>query len=487
MPETDAVVLDNWFPSTTSVDLRKGHDPLATFTGLCETVIAYNGASRKLFAAVNATNDAIFDATSGGALSSAVVGGAGSTIEALTSARFDYQNFGTTGGKFLSCVNGVNTPLQYDGTTWTVSSMTGSGLTTSNLFTVAVYAERLWFAEVDTFNVWYLPLQSITGTLVKLPLGSLFKLGGALSNIVTWTADSGSLLADFIAFISTEGEVVAYHGTDPSSANTWARAAQFRVGKPVTRGNRAWTTFGSEAVLITADGLIPLSQAITQGQSDTSSAISDKIRNSFNRDVQRHGSRYGWTVVLHPIGQKLIVNVPTLEGSTSYQWVMNSQTKAWCRFTNWDAFCFETTRDALYFGGDGFVTTADTGLDDDGDSIDADAKQAFSYFKRRGQQKQMTMARPILAIDGPLSLSLGVNVDYRDEDAGSLVPIAGNVGDPWEVAWDVAWTGAGVIYSAWNSVRGIGFAIAPRIRVQASGINLSWSATDLVYEVGGVL
>jgi hypothetical protein len=487
MPETDALKLDNWFPSTTSVNLRNGFDPHATFTGNCETILAYNGVTRGIFVAVDGSDISIINATSGGAISTAVVGGSGDTIQALTSARFDYQNFGTTGGQFLSVVNGEDTPLQYNGSTWIASTMTGAGLTTSNLFTVAVYAERLWFAEVDTFNVWYLPLQSITGTLTKLALGSLFKLGGALSNIVTWSSDSGSLLAEFIGFISTEGEVVVFSGENPASITTWSRIAQFRIGKPVTRGNRCWAKFASEAVVITADGLIPLSLVVTQGRTDESTAISDKIRNSFNRDVQKHGSRFGWSVVLHPIGQKLLVNVPTRELATSYQWVMNSQTRAWCRFTAWDAFCFETMRDALYWGGDGVLALADTGLDDDGDSITGDAKQAFSYFGQRGRQKQMTMARPILSLNGPISLVLGIDVDYQDTDPGSVVPIAGNVGDPWEVAWNVAWTGAGVIYRSWNSVRGVGFAIALRVKVQSSGVNLSWSATDFVFEVGSIL
>ena len=50
----------------------------ATFTGDCESVIVYNGlTATKLFVAVNTTNDLIIDATSGGAISTAVVGGAG--------------------------------------------------------------------------------------------------------------------------------------------------------------------------------------------------------------------------------------------------------------------------------------------------------------------------------------------------------------------------------------------------------------------------
>lgn len=483
MDETDALVLDNFFPTATSVDLRNGHDYLATFTGSCESILAYNGASRKLFVAVNGTDDSILDATAGGAISSAVVGGASDTIQELTSARFDYQNFGTTGGQFLSLVNGVNAPLQYNGSAWSVSSMTGSGLTTSNLFTVAVYAERMWYGEVDSFNVWYLPLQSITGTLTKLPLGSLFKMGGAISNIATFSGDTGSLLADFIAFISTEGEVVVFSGQDPASIITWSRVAHFRIGKPVTRGNRCWTKFGSEAVVITADGAIPLSLGLKQDRSDTSSAITDKIRTRFNSDVVNHGSRFGWAVVLHPVGQKFIVNVPTLEGSTSYQWVMNSQTKAWCRFTGWNAFCFEITRDALYFGGNGYITRADYGLSDNDAPITADAKQAFSYFGQRGRQKKMTMARPTLALDGPINLQLGVDYDFRDTPPASTVTIPGNAGDPWAVPWDVSWTGAGIIYSMWQSIRGIGYAVAPRMRVQSSGVNLSWSATDFTYTV----
>jgi hypothetical protein len=166
---------------------------------------------------------------------------------------------------------------------------------------------------------------------------------------------------------------------------------------------------------------------------------------------------------------------------------MNSQTKKWCRFTGWNAFCFETTKDTLYFGGDGFLAKADTGTDDNGSPINASAKQAFSYFGERGKQKSMMMARPILTMDGPVSLGLGVDVNYQDVEPTSSIAIQGNAGDAWEVAWDAPWTGAPIVYAAWHSIRGIGFAIAPRIKFQADGINLSWSATDFVFAYGSIL
>ena len=485
MPETDAVTLDNWFPETTSVDLRKGRTDFATFTGDCETVIAYNGATSKVFVAVDTTNNLIIEATAGGAISTAVVGGSGSTVQSLTNARFDYQNFGNTAGQFISLVNGADTPLQYNGTTWSASTISGAGLTVTDLHTNAIYAERLWFAG-DAFDVWYLDVNAITGTATKLNIGSLFSLGGSLSNIITWSADSASEIASFIAFVSSEGEVVAFTGTDPSSAATWQRVAQFRIGRPVRTGNRCWTKIASEAVMITADGLIPMSLAVMKSRADVSLSVTDKIRLSFNKDVATYGAKFGWDITLHPAGQKLIINVPLVENSDSRQYVMNTQTGAWCRFIGWDAWCFESTKDTLYFGGNGVLAKADTGLSDAGESITCDAKQAFSYFCQRGRQKKITMARPSISLDWPVSLFLGVDTDYQDAPPSSVVPISGNAGDPWETAWDVAWTGASVIYNKWNSIRGIGYAIAPRIKIQGLNVNISWSATDFVYEVGGV-
>lgn len=477
MPETDAITLDNWFPSNTSVDLRKGYDDHATFTGDCETILIYNGAAATgIFVAVDdSTNQSIIDATTGGAISTAVVGGASDTVHALTSARFDYTNFSNSAGQFLLALNGADDGVQYNGTTW--STWTLTGVDTDDLFSIAVYAERLWMPESGTFSVWYLDVNAITGTATELDLGSLFDLGGSLSNVVTW--------ADFIGFVSTEGEVVVFNGSDPSSVGTWARVGHFRVGKPVRKGNRAWTPVGSDALLITVDGLISMSLVMTMGAG--AKAASDKIRNVFNSDVVLHGAKFGWQVVLHSAGHKLIVNVPTVATTSSYQYVMNTQTGAWCRFTGWNAFCFAATNSKLYWGGDGVLNEADTGRDDNDDSINADAKQAFSYLGQRGRVKQMTMARPILNIDGPVSLRLGVDVDYQDRDPGSVIPVAGNAGDPWETTWDTTWTGAAVVYRSWNSIRGVGTAIAPRLKIQADGISLSWSATDLVFQAGGIL
>lgn len=485
MPETDALVLDNWFPDTTSVNVRKGYSSFATFTGDCESILLYRGASNLTFVGVNTTDNAIINATSGGAISTPVVGGSGPTIQSLTNVRFDYVNLANTAGQYLLLVNGADTPLQFDGTTWSASTL--SGPTVTDIHTLAVYGERIWLAA-DGFNVWYLATNAITGTATRLNLGSLFTKGGTLSNIIPWSADSASELADYIGFLSTEGELVIFTGDDPSRAATWHRVGTVNIGKPVVSGQRAFTRLGSDTAVLTVDGLIPLSSVIIGGRINPDfAAISDKIRKKFNTDVILFGANYGWELTVYPSGKKLLVNVPNEAGASSYQYVMNIETSMWCRFTKWPAFSMAADKDTLYWGGSGVLAKADTGTSDNGVSIEAEAKQAFSYLGQRGRQKDMKMMRPILRLNGPTDLRIGVNVDYQDSPPGSIVSVEGNAGDPWETSWDVAWTGTAVVLRRWHSIRGVGFAIAPRLTVQVDSVSMEWFASDFLFEHGGVL
>lgn len=489
MNQKDAVELENFFPKTTSVDIRNGYTAWSTFTGQCQSILAYSGlTATKVFPCVkNGSTYSIYDGTTAGALSTAVVGGAGATIQALTSCRFDYAQYGTAGGSFMSVVNGADTALEYDGTNWSTATLTHASLSSTNkLFTVGVYAERFWFVEEDTFNVYYLPVRTKSGAMTQLNLGSWFKLGGYLNSIVTLT-DNSSSLTDYIGFLSSEGELIAYTGTDPASATTWIMSAHIRIGRPVIKGNRTWCKLGVDALVLCSDGVYPLRKAFATQTQESWLAVSDKIRNSLNGDIALHGSKYGWTCMIHPSGSKLIVNVPTAEDSASYQYVMNTQTSAWCKYTGWTAFCFEATKDTLYFGGNGIMVKADTGANDDTASITGIAKQAFNYLGTRGRAKHMKMVRPLLATDGEFQMAVSVDVDYGDIEPSYLPTISGGGGDPWGGVWDVTWSGAVTQQSHWFGVSGIGHAISPRIKATCDGTILSWSATDLVYEGGGIL
>lgn len=479
MKPTDAIDMENLFPTPTDVGLRNGYTAHATLTGLPETIIPYNGlTARKLFAGVvNGGTRSVFDVTAAGAVGAAVVGGAGATIEALTSTRFDYVQIGTTGGMFLSLVNGSDTPLEYDGTTWSVSASAHATLVEANLFTCGLYGGRVWYGEKNTFNVYYLPAGTKSGALTQLNLASIFKMGGSLNSIVTLT-DANQIVTDYIGFVSTEGEIVAYSG-DVATAASWALAAHFVVGRPVTTGNRCWTKWGTDALLICADGLLPLRRALASDDRNQALAISDRIATLINDDVAQHGARFGWQVVTHPTNNKILLNVPTAELADARQWVMNTRHKRWCKFTGWLAYCMAVVRDQLYFGTNGKVVKADNfdALSDGGTSIFFKSKQAFNYFGSRGDTKLAGMMQPTFSMDGTMQLSVGCDVDFASTTMPAMVTISGSAGDPWAALWDAVWSGALTVQRPWFSLQGCGVCFAPRVEGVSGDSRFRWAAS----------
>lgn len=488
MRPTDAQMLENWFPSSTSCAPRKGYSAWNTFTGVCQSIMAYHGlTATKVFPCVkNGSTYSIYNGSAAGALSSAVVGGAGNTVEALTNTRFDYVNYGTAGGQYLIAVNGADVPLRFDGTTWTASTLSGG--TPAAYQSIAVYANRLFVFEKNTFIVHYWAVDTLAGAAATaLNMGSLFKLGGHLVAIGSITDDGGGLV-DYIGFVSSEGEVVAYTGTDPSSASTWALAAHFRVGRPVTVGNRTLCKLGTDMLLLCTDGVYPMRKAIEADRNTAALAVTDKIRPLISHDIAAYGGKYGWVVMVHPTGDKLIVNVPTSEDVSSYQYVMNKQTGAWTKFTGWNAFCFEVAQDVLYMGGNGTMVKADVTAQDGNSSITARCRQAYNYLGRRGNLKHMKLMRPIISSDGDYDLIIGADFDYRPTNPVLSRHVTGGSGDPWGTsAWDAAWSGPAVTSLHWYGVNGVGHAVAPYLATVTNGTSLEWSASDAVYENGGVL
>lgn len=484
MSETDAVIMTNWFPTPSQVEVRNGYTNSVTgFPGWVETLAYYAAPTVNQLWAVS--GGSIYNATTPGAAPAPAVTG-------LANSRFQHANISTSGGHFMYLVNGQNSAQLYNGTTW--QSVTGvstpiaiTGVTTSLLIHVNLFQNRLWFTERDSMRCWYLPVQSIGGAAQSVDLSAVFKLGGYLMAMANWTIDNVSGINDYAVFISSEGEFAIYQGTDPASASTWGLVGVFRIGRPI--GRRCFIKVGSDVLLVCADGVFPLSKALLTDRSQLNDAISNKITNLINSDVQAYANNFGWQPMLYPIGNKLIINVPTIENTAQYQYVMSTITGSWCKFTGWNAACWEFLNDGLYFGGNTVVCQADTGEDDNGSIISADVQQAFSYFKSPGELKQFTMVRPTFLTPGSLNAAIALNVDFESRTPTSTPTFSGNSGSPWNTSpWNTSpWGSNPVIVKKWETVGGIGFCGALRMLVNTKDLSVSWQATDFVYQPGGVL
>jgi hypothetical protein len=478
-----AVTMDDWFPTPSSVDVRNGYESYATGLGASVETLAFysSGTDQELFGAAGGN---IYDVTAQGAVGAAVVSG-------QTNARWQSINMGTAGGFFLLMVNGDDKLLRYTGSAWQVDgdgSADITGVDTADCIHINNFKNRLFLIEKDSFNLWYLPVASIGGAATKFDLSGIFKLGGYLMAMANWTIDNTAGIDDYAAFISSNGEVAIYSGIDPSSATDWLLEGTFRMGSPI--GRRCFIKVGADVMVLTVDGAFPLSKSMLTDRTQLGLALTDKISPLINQDIRVYKDNFGWQPIYYPLGNKLIINVPIVEGASSRQYVMNTQHGAWTRFTGWDkAICFELLNDELFFGGDGVVYRADYGQSDNGAEIQSVCQQAFSYFGARGTVKKFSLVRPVFLAEGIVTPAVLINTDFQENRTTNSPTFSGGIGEDWDDgSWDeFDWAGGDVLTAKWQSVTAVGYSAGIRVVTSIKGISCKWQATDFVFERGQVL
>lgn len=483
MAPADAVTLTNWFPATSDVIMRYGYSLHATgFPAQVDTVMNYvSGTASKLF---GISSGSIYDATSAGAIGAAAV-------TALTNSRFQYVNYTTAGGSYLVAVNGADKARYYTGSAWAKDGDGApydvTGVNTNTLININVHKFRIWYVQKYTLKAWYLATGAIGGAATAFDLSGTAQLGGELVGMYTWTIDAGYGVDDLAAFITSEGEVIVYRGTDPASANTWALVGVFRIGAPI--GTRCGVKFAGDLLLITQDGVVPLSGALQSSRTNPRVAMTDKIQYAVSTSVSAYGTNFGWQLLPFPKENMLFLNVPVAEGSTQQQYVMNTITKSWCNFTGWEANCWELFNDNPYFGGNKFIGKAWDTYADNATSINCDGLQAFNYFGSPGQLKRCTMIRPIFLTDGSPSISANVNVDFDASDTTGPLSFNPTTYGTWDSGlWDTAlWGGDLTVQKNWQGATGVGYCFAPRVKAASKTIRVQWVSTDLALEKGGIL
>jgi hypothetical protein len=476
-----AITLDNIFPNLTDVELRGGYDEHSTGngSGAVETLVEYAGPSTKKL--ISCAGGSIYDASSAGVASSIASG--------KTNDRWQTTMFGTAGGNFLYMVNGADAPIYYDGSSFTTPSLTG--VTATDIVDVITHQRRLFFAFNNSLIVGYLAVNSIAGAVSTFDLGGLCTKGGRIEALASWTRDGGSGPDDIFVAITSEGECILYSGNDPGTAANWILVgSSFDIGKPI--GRRCVETVGSELVVTTQDGAIPLSVFLPVDRLGAAGrALSDNIQNAFIAAARSYGSTFGWQSIHYPGGSYALFNIP-ISATTSHQYVVNTQpgSRAWCRFTGQNAACWSLYNGDLYFGATtgGIVYKADTGTSDNGANIDYKIKPAFNYFGKRGVNKLFTLCRPHFTSNGSPAIAIDLNVDFSDLNPTSIPTATTLNAALWDVSlWDSANWADDAVIADWITVYGIGDCATPTIRGGENALTLKFSAYDMIWQVGNAL
>lgn len=477
MKPTYAVLLDNLYPNTNSVELRGGKASYATgFPANVRSLLPYSSKTATKFFA--STDAGIYDITTTGAIGGAVV--------ACTSGKWNYVNFVNTGNSFLVLANGVDAVKNYDGTTWTIPAITVA--TSAHLCNVVAFKHRLWFVENNSMSAWYLGTDAIAGAAVEFPMGQLFKKGGYLMAQYNWTIDGGGGVDDLLVTVTSEGEMAVYQGTDPASATTFALVGVYDVGQPI--GRKCFTKYGGDVIYLSEQGLFPLSKLLQSTAIEYTSSFNEKITSAFIDAATTYKGIFGWSVLLYPPKAAIIVNVPTSADAVSGQFVMNDVTKAWCSFSGWSAAAMELYNGALYTAVGHVVYLNWVGTNDNGAAIVGRCSQAYTNFRYPGE-KSIGLVRPTIQLSGSASLQMALDNDFTTYGGNTSLTYSNGSSVVWDTAlWDAALWDAGnaPFFSQWYTVPNRpGFFQSFRLQVTTSRSTFKWISTDYLLQTGGIL
>jgi len=487
MKPTDAVTLENWYPTPTYVEFRGGYSSHATgMTGNGKTLAVHHDLDG---------TDTLWCATSSGIYNVTSAGAVGAEALARTNGKHQSVSFNDGTNSWLILVNGTDDPAYYDGTTWTaVDELTSPALTgyTGNaveqFVSVNVFKGRLFFIPINSLSFWYLSAGVAGGALTEFSLGGEAKRGGYLMAMATWTRDAGDGMDDLAVFITSEGEAIVYQGNNPSSSAAWAKVGTFNIGRPI--GRRCIVQYAGDCVIITEDGVYPLSALLQAGEAKRDKfAFSFKIENAFTDSARAYQGNFGWEAIVYPAHNALLVNVPLSEDGTHHQYVMNTITNAWCKFTGWDAETFAVLGSKLYFADatavyQGWNTTADNGT-----NIVFYGKQAFQDFGI-ASNKSVKLFMPILSVNGNVAYAAGVDVDFEDDEITTTVSYSVAESALWDTAvWDAGlWRSGQEIVKQWSSPsEWTGRWLSGKLKIVSTDLVCQWMGSTMIFEDGGPL
>jgi hypothetical protein len=485
-----ALVMDNYIPTQTGVKFRSGSSEFydSGASAAIASLFTYKaGSTSKLFAA---STTKIWNITATPT----------EDVASQTSGEYSTIQFETSGGTYLFAANGTNSLQRYDGTNWLaitgVSAGAITGVTTSTLSQTWAYKNRLFFVQGTSMKAWYLAVDSISGAAADLTLAGVFQRGGSLLFGATWSIDAGDGVDDKCVFVSTQGEIAIYEGSDPSDPTDWALVGRYDLGgRPL--GKSAYMRAGGDLLIATTDGLVPLSAALSKDPAALSlAAVSRNIQPDWRREAVARQS-VAWSVQKWDEENLAVIGLPVIDSTTDdYVFIVNTETGAWARFTGWDVRSLAVHDDNLYFGtSTGKVMQGNTTGSDDGTAYTCSLALPFDHFGQPGQFKTLKQARATFRASSQFLPQLSSSVNYALSFPAPPSSVANYTEDTWDVGlWDTAlWDASSseqVRSTRWVSITGAGFVHA--IQLQATfGVTPSpdaeLAAIDLQLEAGSVV
>lgn len=471
LKDNEAWSIDNMFCNTGYLEQRYASTEYSTgLTGTGKTLATFSSLSgtETMFCT---TASGIYDVTSSGAV--------GASVLARTNGKHQIVTMGDGTNNWLMLFNGVDKPAYYNGTAWTAVDNASvpalTGVTTTALIGGMSFKGRLILIESGKLKFWYLAAGAVGGALNAFDLTAQASGGGYLMACTNWTMDGGSGMDDRAVFVTSEGEVIVYAGTDPATAADWQKVGTYFVGKPI--GRKCLCKYGGDVLILTENGIVSLAAIVSGIINQSKYKISDKIQGTYIGYAQQYKSNFGWDIFVYPKENALIVNVPAAEDGTHYQLLMNITTGAWSRFNGWNAESFGILDSQLYYTrstktAKAWNRSSTSQTDETGNGIQGGYNTAF--FKLGTGNRKTTKMAMLTSYMPSASFSVALSM-YKDYNVVSS--ISGSTSFKTMVSGqNTTW---------YPACAGTGFAFSFAVVEQSPGSK--WYALDVIYQDGGPL
>ena len=486
-----AVYMYNVIPGEFGARVRPGSadhaNTIPDATTEIRTVMHYNtvaGSSTKIFAA---TDQGIYDITTGGAGPHTQVVTWG--VAGVNAGWCSFINYTNASGDYLLVCDEDNGYIYYDGTTWTtVPAVTG--VSAGDLVHVTEWQGRLFFTEKSTGSAWFLAPLAISGAATQFFVGDRFKAGGNLVMNTTWTVDAGDGINDKFVQISSEGDVIIWEGINPTAATDITMIGRWDVGA-VPAGRRIMTDWGGDVAIITKTGIIKITTLLSaKANLSKDQYLTRNIGKYFREQMAEVSTVRGWALEFVPNEGIAVVTIPqpTATSRAPMQFIMNTATEAWGMFRDLDMVSMVKTSTGFQFG----TTTGEVkdfeGTTDDSESIDFSWLTHFSGMGNPAVWKIPAFIRSYWVGGGAPSVLIKAKYDFDLEEDQDAVPASMITGALWDAAiWDDAtWESDNANFQFMHGLSGMGHHVALSYRGSTSAVT-NLVGSELTGHAGGLL
>lgn len=357
--------------------------------------------------------------------------------------------------------------------TSTASSVAFTGIASSSLSQVFSFKERLFFIEQGAQSFWYLPVKQIGGTLSEFDLGPVLNRGGRILFGASWSRDTGEGPDDLCIFVSAQGEVIVYQGSDPSSASTWALVGVYDISRPLNKFS--WFKMGSDVCIMTEEGIVKVSEALQREVGREQSSLTFPIQDLWQSLVLDENAANPVRASNWTDRALLLVGTPAREGGLDVGLIMNTRTMAWARVLGWDIQATAVSNGACFFGdSNGKVFEADEGGTDDGGSYSAKWVPKFSD-NGDPAQKSANSVQAIYKATTEATIGLACMADWEIDRSQYVIPVTSTT--EAQAIWGTAVWGTFIwggnteperSFQLWDAVTGTGYSLSPAIVVTSN-------------------